>query len=279
MSPDEIGTEHARQVGRLFDAVSATYDAVGVDFFGPIADGLLAALPPTPSEHWLDIGSGRGAVLLPAAEVIGQDGRAVGTDISSGMLDVCRDVAEARGLPWVELVLDDAQSPSITGTFDTVSSSLVLFFLTDPQAALRAWRGLLRPGGRLGVTTFGANDPRWDAVDDVFTPYLPPDLRDARTSGAAGPFGSDAGMEALVAAAGFTDVQTVTGRVAVRFADPDQWHAFTWSVGQRRMWMGVPEGERAAVRAEAYARLASYADEDGSVTFVQGVRHTLARRP
>ena len=279
MSPDGIGSEHARQVGRLFDALSATYDAVGVDFFGPIAEGLLAALPPTPGEHWLDIGVGRGAVLLPAAEVVGHDGRAVGTDISAGMLEVCRDVAEARGLPFVELVQDDAQSPAVPGLFDTVSSSLVLFFLTDPQAALRAWLGLLRPGGRLGVTTFGANDPRWDAVDDVFTPYLPPDLRDARTSGAAGPFGSDAGMEALVAAAGFTDVRTVTGAVPVRFADADHWHAFTWSVGQRRMWMGVPEDERAAVRAEAYARLATYAAEDGSVTFVQGVRHTLAVRP
>jgi len=267
MSPDGIGSEHARQVGRLFDALSATYDAVGVDFFGPIAEGLLAALPPTPGEHWLDIGVGRGAVLLPAAEVVGHDGRAVGTDISAGMLEVCRDVAEARGLPFVELVQDDAQSPAVPGLFDTVSSSLVLFFLTDPQAALRAWLGLLRPGGRLGVTTFGANDPRWDAVDDVFTPYLPPDLRDARTSGAAGPFGSDAGMEALVAAAGFTAVRTVTGAVPLV------------RVGQRRMWMGVPEGERAAVRAEAYARLATYADADGSVTFVQGVRHTLALRP
>ena len=215
----------------------------------------------------------------PAAEVVGHDGRAVGTDISAGMLEVCRDVAEARGLPFVELVQDDAQAPAVSGPFDTVSSSLVLFFLTDPAAALQSWRGLLSPGGRLGLTTFGANDPRWDAVDDVFTPYLPPDLRDARTSGAAGPFGSDSGMEALVAAAGFAEVRTVTDAVPVRFADADQWHAFTWSVGQRRMWMGVPEVERPAVRAEAYARLASYADEDGSITFVQGVRHTLARRP
>ncbi len=279
MSEDEIGSERSRQVGRLFDALSTTYDAVGVDFFGPIAAGLLEAVPPMPGERWIDIGVGRGAVLLPAADVIGDAGRAVGTDISAGMLAACRDVAEERGLAFVELVQDDAQQPAVTGEFDTVTSSLVLFFLADPLAALQAWLQLLRPGGRLGVTTFGTNDARWDEVDDVFAPYLPPDLRDARTTGAAGPFGSDAGMEALVANAGFTDVRTVDAAVEVRFADLDQWHAFTWSVGQRRMWMGVPEGERDAVRAEAYARLAGHAAADGSVTFVQGVRHTLARRP
>jgi ubiquinone/menaquinone biosynthesis C-methylase UbiE len=278
MTVDEIGSERTRQVGRLFDALAATYDAVGVDFFGPIAAGLLAAMPPVPGERWLDIGVGRGAVLLSAAAVIGHDGRAVGTDISAGMVAVCRDVAESAGLPFVELVRDDAQAPAVTGPFDTVSSSLVLFFLADPAAALRAWLPLLAPGGRIGVTTFGANDPRWDAVDDVFTPYLPPDLRDARTTGAAGPFGSDAGMEALLASAGYVDVRTVTDQVPVRFADADQWHAFTWSVGQRRMWMSVPEAEREIVRAAAYERLAEHTDTDGSITFVQGVRHTLARR-
>ena len=179
----------------------------------------------------------------------------------------------------MELVQDDAQQPAVAGGFDTVTSSLVLFFLADPLAALQEWLALLRPGGRLGLTTFGANDPRWDAVDDVFTPYLPPDLRDARTTGAVGPFGSDAAMEALVASAGFTDVSTVSTAVEVRFADVEQWHAFTWSVGQRRMWMGVPVDERDAVREEAYARLAGHAHPDGSITFVQGVRHTLARRP
>lgn len=279
MTGDEIGSERSQQVGRLFDALADTYDAVGVDFFGPIAAGLLAAMPPAAGERWLDIGVGRGAVLLPAAAVVGPDGRAVGTDISAGMVAACRDLAEAEGLPFVELVQDDAQAPAVTGPFDTVSSSLVLFFLADPAAALRAWQPLLVPGGRIGVTTFGANDPRWDAVDDVFTPYLPPDLRDARTSGAAGPFGSDAGMEALLAAAGYAEVRTVVDRIPVRFADADQWHAFTWSVGQRRMWLSVPEPEREGVRAAAYERLAGHADADGSITFVQGIRHTLARRP
>ena len=267
------------RVAGLFDALSATYDAVGVDFFAPIADGLLSAMPPRPGERWLDVGCGRGAVLLPAAEAIGPSGRVTGIDISSGMVEQARRLAEARGLGNVEVAVGDARDPQVGGPVDVVASSLVLFFLPDPAAALRSWAALTVPGGRLGVATFGPVDPRWEHVDDVFAPHLPPQMRDARTTGKAGPFGSDAGMEALVADAGFVDVRTVTRELPVRFADAEQWHAFTWSVGQRAMWLAVPEEQRADVRAEAERRIASYADEDGSVTFTQGVRYTLAARP
>ncbi len=271
--------DQTARIAGLFDALSTSYDAVGVDFFQPIADGLLAQMPPRAGERWLDVGCGRGAVLLRAAEVVGAEGRAVGVDISAGMVEQTRALAAERGLDHVEAVVGDATAPSVSGEFDAVASSLVLFFLPDPVAALRSWLPLMAPGARLGVVTFGPIDPRWQQVDSVFEPYLPPAMRDARTSGAAGPFGSDAGMERLVTDAGYADVRTVTTELPVRFADPERWHAFTWSVGQRQMWLSVPEEERPAVRAEALHRVASYADPDGSVTFTQGVRYTLATSP
>jgi ubiquinone/menaquinone biosynthesis C-methylase UbiE len=267
------------QVAGLFDALSATYDAVGVDFFAPIAAGLLEAMPPRPGERWLDVGCGRGAVLLPAAEAVGADGQVMGIDISPGMVEQARRLAAERGLGNVDVAVGDARDPQVSGPVDAVSSSLVLFFLPDPAAALRSWLPLLAPGGRLGVATFGSIDPRWEHVDDVFAPHLPPQMRDARTTGKDGPFGSDAGTERLAADAGYVDVRTVTLDLPVRFADAEQWHAFTWSIGQRAMWLAVPEEQRADVRAEAERRIASYADADGSVTFTQVVRYTLASRP
>ena len=267
------------RVAGLFDALSATYDAVGVDFFAPIADGLLTCLPPRPGERWLDVGCGRGAVLLPAAEAVGPDGRVTGIDISPGMAEQARRLAAERGLDNVGVTVGDARDPQVDGPVDVVASSLVLFFLPDPVAALRSWRSLLAPDGRLGVATFGAVDPRWEHVDEVFAPHLPPLMHDARTTGSEGPFASDAGMETLVRDAGYVDVRTKTLDLPVRFADAEQWHAFTWSIGQRAMWLAVPEEQRADVRAEAERRIASYADADGSVTFSQVVRYTLASRP
>lgn len=271
---------HTEKMANLFDKLSDSYDEVGVDFFQPIAASLLISMPPTQGERWLDIGCGRGAVLLPAAQAIGQHGLAVGIDISTGMVEHARRLALHAGLRNVECEVDDAQSPAtVKGPFDTISSSLVLFFLADPLAALRNWRPLLKPSGRIGITTFGALDPRWAEVDEVFQPHLPPEMKDARTSGKEGPFASNEGVEKLFLNAGFSNVRTESATILVRFADAQHWYAFTWSVGQRMMWLAIPEPLRADVRKEAEARLAKYAEPDGSITFTQGIRKTFGIRP
>jgi ubiquinone/menaquinone biosynthesis C-methylase UbiE len=266
----------AARNARLFDALADSYDAVGVDFFGPIARWLLELLDPQPGESFADLGCGKGALLLPAARAVGATGRAVGVDISAGMLSAAGAAADNLGLTAVELAVGDVQSPELpVRAFDVVGSSLVLFFLADPLAALTVWRDLLRPGGRLGVSTFGAQGDVWRAVDDVFTPYLPPSVLDARTSGGRGPFASDEGMERLFADAGLADVRTVSRTLRVRFRDADHWAAFSMSTGQRAMWAAVPEAERAGVREEAVRRLAAAATADGDLELTQEVRYTL----
>jgi ubiquinone/menaquinone biosynthesis C-methylase UbiE len=261
----------------VFDRAAATYDSVGIPFFGPIADGLVAALAPRPGERALDVGCGRGAVLAPLARLVGPSGSALGIDLAPEM--VRRTAADLADLPWVEVRVDDASAPALPArSFDLVASSLVLFFLPDPGAALRRWAELLVPDGRLGVTTFGEQDPRWRQVDAVFEPYLPPSLKDARTSGTTGPFDSDAGMETLLADAGLVDVRTVRRTVDVRFRDVEQLLDFTWSHGQRAMWEAVPTVERDAVRAAIVERAAGLGLGPAGFALTQDVRYTLARR-
>lgn len=270
----------AEKMASLFDTLSDSYDDVGVDFFQPIAATLIQSMAPVPGERWLDIGCGRGAVLLPVAEAIGPSGIAVGIDISEGMIDHARRFANHVGLRNVECLVDDAQAPMLVkGPFDTISSCLVLFFLVDPLRALQSWIPLLKTGGRIGVTTFGEIDPHWKDIDEVFQPYLPPLMRDARTSGKEGPFESDEGMEQLLRDAGFSNVHTTKATIPVRFADAAQWYAFTWSIGQRMMWLAIPEESRAQVRADAESRLAQYAEPDGSIVLYQTIRNTFGIKP
>ncbi|RKS73851.1 ubiquinone/menaquinone biosynthesis C-methylase UbiE [Motilibacter peucedani] len=264
----------------LFDRVADTYDQVGVPWFGPIAEGLVEQLAPRSGEHALDVGCGRGAVLLPLARAVGADGSAVGIDLAPRMVAAAAQAARAEQLHHVDVRVGDASAPEVPArSFDLVASSLVLFFLPDPLAAVRAWVQLLRPGGRLGVSTFGPNDPLWDRVDAVFAPYLPPGLRDARTSGTRGPFGSDEGMEQLLAAAGLRAVRTVGTTCPVVLAGADHWYEFSWSHGQRAMWEAVPPERREEVRAAAYAVLEEGRRADGSIRFEQHVRYTLGSAP
>ncbi len=262
-------------IAGVFDRAAETYDDVGVPWFGPIAAGLVEALDVRPGERVLDVGCGRGAALLPLAHAAGPTGSVLGIDLAPGM--VARTAADVADLPHVQVRVGDASAPDLpTAAYDVVSCCLVLFFLPDPLAAVRAWLPAMAPGGRVGVTTFGEQDPRWKAVDGVFTPYLPKAMLDARTSGTTGPFASDEGVEALLGAAGLVDVRTVRRDVVTEFADPEHWIRFTWSTGQRAMWEAVPEADHEAVRGQIVGRLEQLGRP---IRLTQGVRHTLGRRP
>jgi ubiquinone/menaquinone biosynthesis C-methylase UbiE len=267
-------------VQRLFDTLAGTYDQVGVDFFRPIAAGLVDVLGPSPGERVLVMGCGRGAEVVPLAEGVGGSGRVLALDLSPAMVEECRKVVAQAGLDNVEVRQGDAQEPALDEPpFDLVASSLVLFFLPHPQAALEAWLPLLRPGGRLGVATFRGSDPVLEMAHEVFDPYLPPDLLDARTTGAQGPFASDAGMTGLLRAAGFVDVQSVGSTVSPVFRDVEHWYDFSMSLGMRRYWESVPPKALPGVRDEVFAQVAQLATSDGTIQVPFGVRYSLGRRP
>lgn len=264
-------------IADLFDRVADVYDAVDVPWFGPIAQGLVDELAVRPGERVLDVGCGRGAALVPLARATGPDGSVLGIDLAPRM--VALTAADTRDLPQVEVRVADAVAPNLpAASYDVVASSLVLFFLPDPAEVVRTWSGLLAPGGRLGISTFGAQDERWAQVDALFRPYLPPAMRDARTTGAAGPFASDEGVAALFTGAGLTDVRTVHRTVSARFRDAEHWLAFSWSHGQRAMWEAVPQEEHPALRERFRAVAESVRGPDGELSLVQDVRYTLGHR-
>ena len=279
MDPNEAAQRSAR-VAAVFERVADTYDTVGVPWFTPIAERLVAEVSPAPGERALDLGTGRGAALWPLADAVGPTGRVTGLDLAPAMVAATRREATERGLATVSLLVADAADPGLPeASFDLAVASLVLFFMPDPPEALRVWHNLLVPAGRLGLSTFGPRDAAWEQLDDVFTPFLPPQLLDARTSGARGPFVSDAGVEELLAAAGFTSVHTASFEQAVRFVDAEQWRLWSWSHGQRAYWDAVPQEHRGEVLAAGSERLEAARDSYGGFTLTQQVRITVGVRP
>jgi ubiquinone/menaquinone biosynthesis C-methylase UbiE len=261
------------EIGRLFDAVAAGYDQTGVRFFGEIADRLVAELDPQVGERCLDVGCGRGAVASRLLARVGPQGDVLGLDLSPEMVRLA-----AQDWPMARFEVGDAVAPGPADEgWDLIASSLVLFFLPDPVAALVAWRSRLRRRGRLGITTFGAQDDTWRAVDEVLQPYLP--AQDPRSAEATKLFRTDEGVEGMLKAAGFIDVKTVRSSLPVVFEDVDQWYAFSISTGQRRAWAAVPEDERSAVRDRCAGLLEAARRPDGAIEVAQDVRVTTGRRP
>lgn len=276
----EQAAEMSARVAGLFNRVADTYDAVGVPWFTPIAERLVAECSPRPGERALDLGTGRGAALWPLAAAVGPNGHVTALDLAEQMVAATRRDSTARGLGTVTFLVADASHPNLPpASYDLAVASLVLFFLPEPGAALRVWWDLLVPGGRLAVSTFGPRDPAWEDLDDVFTRYLPPQLLDARTSGIRGPFATDAGVEALFRIAGFDDIRTTSFDLPVHFNDVDHWYRWSMSHGQLSHWLAVPEPNRAEVLAQAAERLKAARDPRGGFTLEQQVRFTQGRRP
>ncbi|MDQ0603001.1 SAM-dependent methyltransferase [Streptomyces canus] len=108
----------------------------------------------------LDLGCGTGSLSLLAAE---QGHRVTGVDSAPAMVDLAR--AKLAGRDAAFLVGVAATPPVGEQRFDVVLVRHVLWALPDPGRALRHWRELLRPGGRL-VMIEGV----WGAVSPVGIP-------------------------------------------------------------------------------------------------------------
>ena len=268
-----------KSVAMLFDELADSYDAVGVGFFRPIALGLVNEVKPRPGERALDIGCGRGAVLFPLATAVGASGSVTGLDASPRMVQATLGDVARTGLD-IEVRVGDAMAPEFPkACFDLVTSSLVLFFLPDPLVALKAWRELLADGGRVGVTTFGPDDVRWEEnVDGFLRASALSDIQEAHGDCERGPFSSDEGMERLLVDAGFSSVRTVTSVVSPRFTDAEHWFKWSMSIGQRQNWKALSDVRRSEVKAEIFAALEDCRDEQGRIGFDQAVRYTLGER-
>jgi ubiquinone/menaquinone biosynthesis C-methylase UbiE len=272
-------TEDVRssQVARLYEELAPTYDQSGVPFFRPIANRLVELLDVKPGEHALDVGCGRGAVTLPLADAVGPAGHVTAIDLSQAMVDLTHEEVQRTGRSWVDVRRMDAAAPDLpSGAFDVAASSLVVFFVPNPGAALEAWLGLLKPRGRLGITTFGDRDPVWQSVMDLFVPYLPPDMLGPAANRSAGPFASEQSVAQLLQEAGAEDISTVTEPLGIRLADAQAWREWSMTQGQRGMWMSVPAGKRDYLFERAAALLEN-ARCDGDILLTTDVRYTIAR--
>jgi arsenite methyltransferase len=103
-------------------------------------------------ETVLDLGCGAGVDLLVAAQMVGPEGKAIGIDMTSSMLERARASAREMGLDNVELHEGLIESlPLEDESVDAVISNGVIDLVPDKDAVFAEIDRVLRPGGRLQI--------------------------------------------------------------------------------------------------------------------------------
>ena len=147
---------------RYHDAAAATYEEKWSISFDPasvayVRERAERMLPEPRYGRVLEVGAGTGFFLLNLWQV-GFVEEAHATDISGGMLDVCRRNGALLGTTVHTRTADAERLPYDDGEFDLVVGHAFLHHIPEPGAALAEMARVLRPGG----TLFVAGEPtRW----------------------------------------------------------------------------------------------------------------------
>ena len=255
--PDDRRDDPKAWLAGVFDRAAPTYDRVGDSYHDIFGERLVHLAGVTSGDSVLDVACGRGAALIPASRRVGDHGRVLGVDLSPAMVALAKQALADADLGGEARVMDAEQLDLPDGSFDTALCAFGLFFFPDPEAAMAEAFRVLRPGGTVAVSTWGAEDERWSWEDDVFG-RLKADRR-----AIVRPFDDPRNIESLLSGAGFTDVENNVDSYDVVFADEDTWWAWKWSYSLRGVLEQQDESTLADLRREASERLQAHREAGG----------------
>lgn len=167
----------------------------------------------------LDAGCGTGAstaALLEAAP----HAEIVAVDASAGMLEQAKAKSWPASVRFVHSPIEAIADAGVDGPFDGILAAYLLRNLDDPDAQLRRFAGLLRPGATLAVHEYSVRDSRaaqaiWTAV--CWGVIIPAGRRQTGDSTlyrhlwrSVNTFDGAADFQRRLAAAGFTGVHSET---------------------------------------------------------------------
>ena len=153
-SGPSAGTLEEGQVEAMFDRIAGFYDTMNSVMTAGLhhrwreraAD--LAAL--SPGDRALDVATGTGDLAIELARRVGPGGEVVGSDFSSGMLDLARRKAPTPPGPRWELA-NAMTLPYADGEFAAATVGFGARNFSDLDCGLAEMARVVRPGGRVVV--------------------------------------------------------------------------------------------------------------------------------
>jgi ubiquinone/menaquinone biosynthesis C-methylase UbiE len=232
-----------------YDAAADHFDDAPLAFWDRIGKRTVERLALTPGAKVLDVGCGTGASALPAAQTVGLNGRVIGIDLSARLLERARAKAAARGLTNIEFRIGDMTASAYPNeNFGAVVSVFSIFFVPDMEGLVRELWRMVRPGGKLAVTTWGPRifEPaysRWQAAvrqerPDLYSAFNPWDrITDVES------------VRRLLQDGGVTDCEVVAEDGFQPLRSPEDW--WTVALGSGLRWAIDQMGPQTAARIKA----------------------------
>ncbi|HEY6398415.1 MAG TPA: methyltransferase domain-containing protein [Solirubrobacteraceae bacterium] len=217
-----------------------------------VSEEMLNALGPEPGQTILELAAGTGETGFAAARAIGPDGRLISTDFAPEMVAAARRESERLGLANVEHREMDAERMDLDDdSVDGVLCRWGYMLMADPGTALAETRRVLRDGGRLSLSVWGAAERNpWASLPAKVlmehTGSAAPNPRDPGIFAMADP----ERVRSLVQDAGFAEPRLDEVEVRWRFEDFDAyWRYVTELAGGIAMVVqAMPVTDREAVR-------------------------------
>lgn len=231
-----------------YDAAADLYDDPANSFWDRFGRRTIERLELPLGARVLDVCCGSGASAIPAAEKVGPQGFVLGIDLAENLLTLARAKASHRGLQNVEFRCGDLLDPGLPeASFDVVVCVFGIFFVPDMPAAVRELWRVIRPGGRLAITTWGPNffEPAatafWNAVrevrPDLYKGFNPWDRLCDLPS-----------VRALLQAGGADKVDAVAESNTHSIPSPDAWWTAVLGSGYRGTFEQLDESARKRVQ-------------------------------
>ncbi len=211
----------------------------------------VTSLGEPPARHWLEVGCGTGA-LTSAILQVGNPASVVATDASQQFIEHVRTAVPDQRVQFLTASAEDL--PTRAGGYDVVVSSLVLNFIQDPTAALRAMRRLAADKATVASCVWdyagGMEFLRhfWDAAVELDPSALQYD------EGERFPICSPSGLEEAFRQAGFSRVSVEAVEIETPFRDfDDYWRPFVGGPGPAPGYLSSLSAQRQQTLADHLA--------------------------
>ncbi|WP_445367455.1 class I SAM-dependent methyltransferase [Methylomonas sp. BW4-1] len=222
-----------QKTAHAYNTAADLFDHPANTFWNRFGHSTIERIGLRQGDQVLDVCSGTGASALPAARMVGSDGRVVAVDLAEKLLTRAADKAQADGLENLEFRVHDMLALGYPdGYFDAVVCVFGIFFVPDMAAAVKELWRQVRPGGRLAITTWGpdlfepANTSLWQAIrqqrPELYKDFNPWDR-----------ISTPKGLLDMLAEAGLTEVHISAETATHALSEPEDWWTLAMGSGYR----------------------------------------------